>query len=86
MRQQARFIESERRIGLALTQIPPIVEEKFAKARALDALEKLLGDYLVRIDVGLVEWRYQACVFVEGDHCALALGLWSLTLGLCSLI
>src|SRR5260221_12025675 len=51
-----RLVENEVRIGLACVgsflNAPPVEEEKVAIAGALDALEKLLRDDLVRIDIG----------------------------------
>jgi hypothetical protein len=51
-----RPVENEVGIGLACVgpflNAAPVEEEKVAIAGALDALEKLLRDYLVRIDIG----------------------------------
>src|SRR5262245_50082957 len=64
----ASFVEHERWIGLAVGQVAPVVKNKLAKARALDAFEKLLRDDLIRIDVRSVEWCYQTRVLSKGFH------------------
>ncbi len=50
------LVEDELRVGLAgvgaFLDAAPVVEEKLAVAGALDALEELLGDDLVGVDVG----------------------------------
>src|SRR5205814_8256761 len=35
----------------------PVIEQKFAKASALDSFEELLGNDLVGINVGAIEWN-----------------------------
>ena len=56
----ARIIEHEFGIRIAgRTSCAPVEEEKIAVAGALNALQKLLGNDLVRIDVGAVERRGQ---------------------------
>src|SRR2546430_103380 len=37
---------------------PPVIEEKRPVTGALDPFQKLLGDDLVGVDVGQVEWRH----------------------------
>ncbi len=53
------LVEDEVGVGLAgvgaFVDAAPVVEEKVAVAGALDALEELLGDDLVGVDVGAVE-------------------------------
>ena len=44
-----------RAVQLEVGILPPVVEEELAVARALDALEELLRDDLVGVDVGPVE-------------------------------
>ena len=44
-----------RPVQLEVGVLPPVVEEELAVARALDALEELLRDDLVGVDVGPVE-------------------------------
>ena len=50
------LVEDEVGVGLAgvgaFLDAAPVVEEELAVAGALDALEELLGDDLVRVDVG----------------------------------
>jgi hypothetical protein len=53
---------------LTVRQVAPIVEEKLSKARALDALQELLGDDLIGIDVGAIEWSDETSVFVKSLH------------------
>ena len=56
----ARIVERERSgSGSPEAVLPPVEEEKLAVAGALDALQELLGNDLVRIDVGAVERRGQ---------------------------
>jgi len=47
-----RLVQFERRIGRAIRQIAPIEKSGRPEAGALDALEELLGDDLIGIDVG----------------------------------
>jgi hypothetical protein len=46
----------------------PVVEKEVSIAGALDALEKLLGDDLVGIDVGAIEGNGMAGENVDGLH------------------
>ncbi len=46
----------------------PVVEEEVAVAGALDALEELLGDDLVRVDVGQRQRDGGGGEDVDGDH------------------
>jgi hypothetical protein len=46
----------------------PVVEEELAEARPLDPLEELLGDDLVRVDVGAVEHADGALHDAHGVH------------------
>ncbi len=56
----ARIVEHEDRDrDRPMRCLPPVEEEKVAVAGALDALQELLGDDLVGIDVGAVERRGQ---------------------------
>ena len=55
----AWIVERKARIGIARRRPPPVEEEKFAVAGALNALQKLLGNDLVRIDIGPIERRGQ---------------------------
>src|SRR5581483_5220540 len=43
------------RVQLEVGILHPVEEEELAEARALDALEELLGDDLIGVDVGAVE-------------------------------
>src|SRR2546421_5054286 len=47
----ARLVQDERRVGRAVRIVAPVVEEELAEARALDALEELLRDDLVGVNV-----------------------------------
>ena len=58
---------------LVARQVPvgllgPVVEEELAEARALDALEELLGDDLVGVDVVAVEDRHRPGDRLDGLH------------------
>ena len=64
----ARVIEDEFGQGLAFGRLTPVEEKEVAVAGALDALEELLGDDLVRIDVGAVERSDGRCLGLEGFH------------------
>jgi len=64
----ARAIELEIRIERAVVVLPPIEEQKLAKAGPFDPLEELLGNDLVRVDVGAIHRRDQAGVIGEGFH------------------
>jgi hypothetical protein len=44
-------VQHEGRIRLARSRVPPIVEEELPEARALNPLEKLLGDDLIGVHV-----------------------------------
>ena len=46
-------------IGFAVGVEAPVKKEKFAEAGALDALQELLGDDLVGVDIGAIERRHQ---------------------------
>ena len=48
----------------------PVVEQELAVAGALDALEELLGDDLVGVDVGAVERDEDALLAAETASCA----------------
>ena len=54
----ARLVENEVRTFGSVRREAPVVEEKLAEASALDALQELLGDDLVGIDVHTIERRY----------------------------
>ncbi len=66
------LVEDEVRMGLACVgaflDAAPVVEEEFAVARALDALEELLGDDLVGVDVGQRQRYGFAGEDVDGFH------------------
>jgi len=66
------LVEDEGLVGLArvgsVLDAAPVVEEEVAVAGALDALEELLGDDLIRIDVGTVERDSVAGEDVDGMH------------------
>src|SRR2546430_9201517 len=46
----------------------PVIEKEGAVARPLDALQELLGDDLVRVDVGEVERRHASGDVLNGLH------------------
>jgi hypothetical protein len=52
----------------AVLNAAPVVEEEVAIAGALDALEELLGDDLIGVDVGAVERDGVAGEDVDGMH------------------
>src|SRR5581483_5870170 len=61
------LIEDEGWIRRAVS-LPPIVKKKLAKAGSLDALQKLLRNDLVRIDVCAKKRRYDAFMYTKGLH------------------
>ena len=65
-----RLVEREVGVGRAgvgaFLEPPPIEEEELAIARSLDALEELLGDDLVGVDIGDIEWGGGAGEDVDG--------------------
>src|SRR6185503_4318089 len=63
-----RFVEYKRRVRFAVRQVAPIVKNKLSKPRALDAFQKLLGNDLIRIDVGTIERSHEPGVFVKSFH------------------
>src|SRR2546430_14664509 len=62
------FIQRESRIGLAVTQEPPIEKKKFTKAGALDALKELFGNNLIGIDVRPIKNGHHARMNSKGLH------------------
>jgi hypothetical protein len=66
------LVEDEGLVGLArvgaFVDATPVIEEEVAVAGALDALEELLGDDLVGVDVGTVERDGLAGENVDGMH------------------
>ncbi len=50
-----RLIQDKGRIRDAFCGAAPVIEEEFAEAGALDALQELFGDDLVGINVGAVK-------------------------------
>ena len=68
---QPKFLPRDQdrvRLELDLAVAEPVVEEELAEARALDALQELLGDDLVGVDVGAVEHGDLAFDHVHGIH------------------
>ncbi len=63
-----RVVEHKRGDRLAVRRLPPVEEQKIAVAGTLDALEKLLGNDLVRIDIGAIQRRGQCGQCVKGLH------------------
>src|SRR5580658_1782811 len=63
-----RVIQHEVSDWRAVGRLPPVKEEKIAVAGALDALQKLLGNDLVGVDVGAIERRGQRGECLEGFH------------------
>ena len=64
----ARQVQFELRIVGTVVEVPPIEEEEFAEAGALDPLEKLLGDNLVGIDVGPIHQGNESGMCCESTH------------------
>ena len=62
------LVEHEVRALGAAVVVAPGVEEERAEAGALDALEELLGDDLVGVDVGAVERHQRAVLAAERPH------------------
>src|SRR6185437_2841825 len=70
----AGIVENEVGVLVARRGATPVEEEEFAVAGALDALEELLGNDLVGIDVGAVEGGGQCCEGLEGFHASFPQG------------
>ena len=64
----ARLVQDERRVGRAVGVVAPVVEEELTEARSLDALEELLRDDLVCVNVRAFERNGDAFVNSEGKH------------------
>ena len=64
----ARLVQDERRVGRAVRVVAPVVEEELTEARSLDALEELLRDDLIRVNVRAFERNGDAFVDSEGKH------------------
>src|SRR5205085_1067707 len=64
----ARLIQDERRIKRAITCVAPIVEQKLAEACALDALQELFRDNLIRVNVRPLKRRDESGVDAKGLH------------------
>src|SRR5580704_5814 len=54
---KARLMQNELRIFLPVSTKPPVVKQKLPKSRLLDALQKLLRNNLIRIDINSIERR-----------------------------
>src|SRR6185312_12870713 len=64
----SRLVESEFWIERAIGAATPVEEDEFAKAGFLNALQELLGNDLVGINVGAVERRHAAFMYSEWIH------------------
>src|SRR5205085_12524360 len=64
----ARLVKDERRVGRAVRVVAPVVEEELTEARSLDALEELLRDDLIRVNVRAFKRHGDAFVNSEGKH------------------
>src|ERR1039458_4077162 len=64
----ARLVQYEVGVLAPIRAEAPVIEHKLAKARALDPLQKLLGDDLVGIDVDPVERRDESAMDSKWFH------------------
>src|ERR1035437_4134229 len=64
----ARIVEHEVRVLLTRRRAPPIEKQKLAVAGALDALQKLLGNNLVGVNIRPVQGRGQCGQCAKGFH------------------
>src|SRR5207237_1161612 len=64
----ARIVEHKVRNGITGRSLPPIEKEKVPITRALDPLQELLGNNLVRVDIRPVERHRQRCECLEWLH------------------
>ena len=64
----ARLVQDERGVGRAVRRVAPVVEEELAEARPLHALEELLRDDLIRVNVRAVERGRDAGVCAKWKH------------------
>ena len=71
----AWLVQDKTGIGIARGRTSPVVEQKFSETSLLDALQELLGDDLVGVNVGTIEWSYSAGMFAEWLHVRLPQGL-----------
>src|SRR5258705_5708263 len=62
------MIQHKRRDGLSLLSAAPVEEKEFPKPRALDALQKLLGNDLIRIDIHAIQRRHARLMYTKRFH------------------
>src|SRR5213592_1129514 len=65
---KASIVQWKGHVRLSVRQKAPIVEKEFAKACALNPLQELLRNNLIRIDVWPIKRKYQACVISKWLH------------------
>src|SRR5436305_15091958 len=65
---EARLIQFKFRVDRTVRIEAPVVKQELPEAAAFDALEELLGDDLICIDVDAIQRRYQSGVSLEGFH------------------
>jgi len=63
-----RVVKNKVRDMVALGRVAPVVKEKLTKAGAFNALEKLLGDNLIGINIDAIERSDGSSVFAKGFH------------------
>jgi hypothetical protein len=62
------MVENERPVRLAVGRAPPIVEKEFSKSCALNALQELLGDDLIGVDVDTIQGDCASLMFAKWLH------------------
>src|SRR5579862_7618030 len=63
-----RIVESERLVRCAVGRAPPVVEKELSKSCALDALQKLLRNDLIGIDVDTIQSDRASLMFTKWLH------------------
>src|SRR5664279_1787453 len=67
-RAEVLLVEYEVFAVAAIRMVSPVEKQELPKARALDALEVLLGDDLIGIDVLAIQRRHHATMFANRLH------------------
>src|SRR6266550_8799788 len=63
-----RIVEYKRRISLAVLSAAPVKKKKFPKSGALHALQKLLGNDLIRIDIHAIQRSHAPRMHTKRFH------------------
>src|SRR5580658_1535484 len=67
----ARLIQHELGILLPVRAKPPVVKQKLAEPRALNPLQKLLGNNLIGIHINPIQRRHTPPMHGEWFHCVI---------------